>query len=165
QLVSKEKVEILGLNINQHIPDGLSASECIKEILNLGGLAVINWAPGKWLFKRRQIIKRLLKDFDTNLALGDTTLRPKLFPEPSLMSRHIADSKPVIRGSDPLPCPGEERLIGSYCIKHKFENPKDINRLKIELVDFLCKESHSAKALGKRSSLAQVYWRLKRYYS
>ena len=49
------------------------------------------------------------------LRLGDTTLRPMLWPEPRLMrlarKRGLAA---VIPGSDPLPFAGEERYAGTY---------------------------------------------------
>ncbi|MEZ4755139.1 MAG: hypothetical protein R3A13_12720 [Bdellovibrionota bacterium] len=126
QIVSKEKIELLGLNMSEIIPNGLSAEVTIREIMAVGGLPVINWAPGKWLFKRGRIIRRLLEIFPSELALGDTTLRPQLFPEPSLMRRHRLEGKPVIRGSDSLPIVGEEKLVGSYGILGLIEKPFDV---------------------------------------
>lgn len=115
QIVTRERLEILGLAMRAKIPDGLSARDAIQRVVEAGGIPVLAWSPGKWLLARRHVVRNLIAgDRAKVLRLGDTTLRPTLWPEPGPMRRAHADGRPVIPGSDPLPFSGEERYAGTY---------------------------------------------------
>jgi len=115
QIVTRERLEILGLAMRATIPDGLPAVEVIRQVVKAGGIPVLAWSPGKWLFARGQLVRDLIaSDQDRVLCLGDTTLRPTLWPEPRPMRRARARDMTIIPGSDPLPFAGEERYAGTY---------------------------------------------------
>ncbi len=115
QIVTSERLEILALAMCAMIPDGLPADEVIHRVIQAGGIPVLAWSPGKWLFARGRLVRDLIaSDQGLVLRLGDTTLRPTLWPEPALMKQARACGMPVIPGSDPLPFAGEERFAGTY---------------------------------------------------
>ena len=115
QIVTRERLEILGLAMREKIPDGLPARDVMQRIGEAGGIPVLSWSPGKWLFARGRRVRNLIEnDQDRVLRLGDTTLRPKLWPEPQLMRLARERGLTIIPGSDPLPFAGEERYAGTY---------------------------------------------------
>jgi hypothetical protein len=113
QIVTRERLEILALAMRAAIPDGLPAGDVIRRIIAAGGIPVLAWSPGKWLFGRGQPARDLVAS-DRRLSLGDTPLRPALWPEPRLMQLARARGAAVLPGSDPLPFAGEERYAGTY---------------------------------------------------
>ncbi|MBU4212755.1 MAG: hypothetical protein L6437_05770 [Kiritimatiellae bacterium] len=115
QIVTRERLEILALAMRAKIPDGLPARDVIQRVVEAGGIPVLAWSPGKWLFARGHLVRDLIEsDQGQILRLGDTTLRPTLWPEPRLMKLARARGMTVIPGSDPLPLAGEERYAGTY---------------------------------------------------
>jgi hypothetical protein len=115
QIVTRERLEILGLAMRATIPDGLPARDVIQRVIEAGGIPVLAWSPGKWLFARGWLVRDLIEsDQGRVLRLGDTTLRPMLWPEPRLMQLARERDMTVIPGSDPLPFAGEERYAGTY---------------------------------------------------
>jgi hypothetical protein len=115
QIVTAERLEVLALTVDLRIPDGSPAAEVIGRVQAAGGVPVLAWAPGKWFFKRGEVVAGLLGRFPAGrLLLGDTTLRPTLWAEPRLMRHARRRGFGVLAGSDPLPFPGEERMLGRY---------------------------------------------------
>lgn len=115
QLITRERIEILALTIDTPIPDGLPAEETVRRILEKGGVPVLSWAPGKWFFARGERVEALLNRFRPGtLLVGDTSLRPRGWLMPSLMKRALAMGFGLVAGSDPLPFPGEEKVLGRY---------------------------------------------------
>ncbi|MCX6906379.1 MAG: hypothetical protein NTW03_23450 [Verrucomicrobia bacterium] len=115
QIVTRERLEILGLAMRATIPDGLPTRDVIQKVVEAGGIPVLAWSPGKWLFARGRLVRDLIEsDQGQILCLGDTTLRPTLWPEPRLMQLARKRGMTVIPGSDPLPLAGEERFAGTY---------------------------------------------------
>ena len=115
QMVSAERVEILGLMMRTKIADGLPAEQTIQRIRDAGGVPVLSWAPGKWLGTRGLILDRLLEQFGPEqIALGDTSLRPLGWREPFKMKAARGHGFRVLCGSDPLPIAGEESVVGTY---------------------------------------------------
>ena len=117
QIVSQERIEILALTVDADIPDGLPAKEVLNLIYEAKGIPILSWAPGKWFFKRGEIIQDLTLSNPGILLLGDTSLRPTLWPKPCLMKY---SGKKVAAGSDPLPFVGEENQVGRYGIVGDF---------------------------------------------
>ncbi|MFH1476841.1 MAG: hypothetical protein ABIH24_05055 [Verrucomicrobiota bacterium] len=115
QIVTRERLEILALAMCAKIPDGLPAGEVIRRVTESGGIPVLAWSPGKWLFARGRLVRHLITgDQGRVLRLGDTTLRPALWPEPRFIQLARERGIMVIPGSDPLPLAGEERYAGTY---------------------------------------------------
>ncbi len=156
QVVTRERIEILGLFLPTEVVDGLSAEETLQAIHDAGGLPVLCWAPGKWLFRRGKLVRRLIeKNTPDSLLVGDTSLRPRLWPEPALQKLALHRGMKRVYGSDPLPFSGEERLIGSYVTL--FEAPFDA-----AVIAFSFKNAFLSKgrAAGLRSNCLRAGIRL-----
>ena len=115
QVVTAERIEVLASLSDAPIDDGLSVEKVIDKVLDNGGVPIVSWAPGKWLFKRHEVVAHLLARYSPGqLLLGDTTLRPVGSQQPRLMKKGEAIGFGLVAGSDPLPFTGEERRLGSY---------------------------------------------------
>ena len=115
QLVTSERLEILALATTAMIPDGLPAIEAVDRTLECGGVAVLAWAPGKWLFRRAPVVRALLDNFGPgSLLIGDSSLRPTVWGTPLPMRSASRRGFKVVAGSDPLPFKGEEEKPGTY---------------------------------------------------
>ncbi len=115
QVVSGEKLEILALLVERLDMEGCPARDIISATLDAGGIPVVGWAPGKWLFGRGREVAGLVESFDPgSLVIGDTTLRPYGYPEPGPMKEARKKGMGIIAGTDPLPFAGEETVMGTY---------------------------------------------------
>ena len=111
QIACAERMEILGVCTRVPVPDGVSCAEAIAAVRESGGVPVLAWGVGKWLFKRAKIVQSLLAgNAPSALPLCDTSLRPVFWPRPAAMR----GARPVLCGSDPLPRSGEETQAGRY---------------------------------------------------
>jgi len=133
QVVAQERIEVIGLNHAQHIPDGTPAKEIVDTILNNGGTPMLAWSPGKWFFARGKVILSLLQRYSAaDMLIGDTSLRPQGWARPLLVRKAQRMGYKVIAGSDPLPFTGEEDSFGTYVSQAQggFEqqNPVEILR-------------------------------------
>ncbi len=148
QIITSENLEVLSLNCQNRIKEGLSASETIDQILQSNGIPVVAFGFGKWLGKRGKLVNQLLAQYDTTeLALGDTTMRP--YGWCTTKQFRLAKSKgmKILCGSDPLPFIGEEVRPGSYAseVQSDTDDP-------VEALHQILQESVSAKPVGRRNS-------------
>jgi hypothetical protein len=111
QIVTNERLEMIGIGMEEIVPDGLPAEEVIERITGAGGLPVLPFSPGKWFFKRGKIASALAERYRENIIIGDSSLRPRGWPEPEIMRR--AGGK-ILPGSDLLPLPGDDKYAGCY---------------------------------------------------
>lgn len=115
QIVTAERLEILGLGCDVQLPDGLGWPDVLRALSGQAAKAVLPWSPGKWLFSRGKTVSKILSDVSPgSLLIGDIALRPRLWPEPSLFKTALGKGFSLVAGSDPLPYPGQENLIGAY---------------------------------------------------
>ncbi len=115
QIVTAERLEVLALATGATIDDGLPLAETVARVRAADGLAVLPWSPGKWLGRRGRIVRDAIDAAKpAELLVGDTALRPRLSPAPTLFTLAGARGLGIICGSDPLPLPGEERHVGRY---------------------------------------------------
>lgn len=115
QIVAAERVEILALTVDADIPDGLPLAQVVTRVLDAGGVPVLAWALGKWLFARRRAVDALLQAFGPEqLLVGDSAMRPVGWGEPAAMQAARRRGHLVLAGSDPLPFAGDERHLGTY---------------------------------------------------
>lgn len=115
QIVTAERLEILGLAMTDTPPDGQAATAAIEAVRAAGGIPVLAWAPGKWMFRRANMVRALCDEYDSDaLWLGDSSLRPLGWPLPRPMRN---PTRRVIAGSDPLPFAGEENQAGRYATR------------------------------------------------
>lgn len=118
----RERVEVCSLFLDDEIPDGFSAEKTVQMVLDAGGIAALNWAPGKWMGKRKKVIANLLEKFSPEkLWLVDTSLRATGIPEPAFYAAARKADRPILAGSDSLPVPGEEEMAGTYYCKIPLE--------------------------------------------
>ena len=158
QIVTSENIEILGIGFDESVPDHLPAHEVITQIIDAGGIPVLPWAPGKWLFKRGRIIEKLIENYSPEqLVLQDTSLRPTILPLPGLMRKGMAKGFSLIAGSDPLPIPGEEQWMGTYGFI--YEGPFDTDA-PVESMRQILFNAPSIILAGRRNKLWNAACRL-----
>lgn len=162
QIATKERLEVLCLAAASDIADGLSVDEAVNRSHAAGGLPVIAWSPGKWFFRRGDLVKHIMDlHHPGSIALGDTTLRPTVWPTPGLMKYGRALGHRVIAGTDALPVAGEEKLLATYGTM--FDMPFDPERPATSFVKAFAEGDVVTKVLGRRSSAVDVFKRLKRF--
>lgn len=162
QITTREGLEVLALTVASQMADGKPIVEVISAVRAAGGIPVLSWAPGKWTFGRGRIVAELIeKGTPGEFLIGDTTLRPALMAEPSLMRRARHRGFKIVAGSDPLPIGGEETLVGSYGIACEAE--LDAQRPVSPLRRMLLDPSVPVAVLGDRSGLGRVLSRLVRH--
>lgn len=115
QIVTSENIEVLALGMDRRVADGADAATTVRGVLDAGGTPVAAWGFGKWLGARARVIRDLLDRFGPGeIALGDTTMRPRGWATPYIMRAARRRGYRILAGSDPLPFAGEERRPGSY---------------------------------------------------
>lgn len=161
QIVTRERIEVLALTTDVDTPDGLELGDTLLRVRNAGGIPVLGWAPGKWFFKRGKLLRALIETASAGeIALGDTSLRPTLWPEPALMRLGRKRGLKVLAGSDPLPFPGEEKYAGTYAISAQaaFNPARPVTSLRAILRD----PDVAVELVGTRGGPLDVARRLKK---
>jgi hypothetical protein len=155
QIVTKEKLEILGIGIEEKIADGCSAEGLIELIINKGGIPVLPFSPGKWFFERGKIACKLVERYSKTLVIGDSFLRPRGWPEPRIMR---LTGENILPGSDPLPMPGEEKYAGrcGFVYRGTFDRKRPLAMLK----EILASHPSQIMPAGRRGSPLNVAIRL-----
>jgi hypothetical protein len=162
QVVARERVEILALTLEEAVADGRTAVDTVAEILDLGGVPVVGWAPGKWFFERGEVVRGLLDRFAPgDLLIGDTSLRPLGWGEPRLMRAGRERGFGVVAGSDPLPAAGEEAWLGRYAAR--LEGEWDAGRPVASARRLLRAGAGAAARRGRRGGIAIAAWRIGRH--
>ncbi len=159
QVITRERIEILSLTSDTFIPDGLPAQDVLSKIRSANGLPAISWAPGKWFFRRKKVVKDLL---DSNkpgtLLVGDTTLRPVGWLQPVLMRYASNKGFAIVAGSDPLPFTGEEKNMGRYAVR--LENDFDLGNPVESIRSLLTQPGLKPILAGKRGGVFTTLERL-----
>lgn len=155
QVVTREKLEILGLGMEELVPDGLPAEEVIEKVIAAGGLPVLAFSPGKWLFKREKIVLKLIERYGNALIIGDSALRPLGWGRPAIMRR--AGAK-ILSGSDPLPLPGDEKYAG--CYGFIYQGSFDPARPLTSMREIIAATPQAIMPAGRRCSFINVAGRL-----
>ncbi len=133
QIATVERLEVLGLAMSAPVSDGLPLLDTLAKIEDGGGTPVLPWAVGKWLFQRGRIIEDLLRASSPDRFLvSDSAMRPAPGPLPRLMRLARDLGFGLTAGSDPLPLPGEEQLVGTFAVSTKTrfspDTPADLLR-------------------------------------
>jgi hypothetical protein len=117
QIATIEGLEVLALAADEATPDGLSLAQTLSRISATGAVPVLPWSPGKWTLRRAAVVRDAISRHPSDsLLIGDSSLRPRAWPESRFMSLARSRGFRVVAGSDPLPFAGEERWIGGYAI-------------------------------------------------
>ncbi len=126
QIVTKDRLEVHCVGNDAAIGDGYAVDETIGRIRELDALTVLPWGVGKWLFKRLNVVNRLLKKYTPeDFLLGDSAMRPSFWPEPLPMLTGRSQGYRVLGGSDPLPHEVSGRWVGCYATKVDFPFDRD----------------------------------------
>lgn len=115
QVAAKERIEALGLFGETVVPDGLPLMETMARLRSAGYAPVLAWGLGKWLLKRAKTVEAVIASTE-GLLIGDSALRPTFWPTPKPYKDAEAKGGCVMRGSDPLPRPGDEFSAGRYAM-------------------------------------------------
>lgn len=160
QIATAERVEILSLTSSALIPDGLPIAQAAALVMEAGGVPCLGWAPGKWSFRRHRVVEEMIAEFGRRLLIGDTSLRPTIWPEPDLMKRAGALGIGIVAGSDPLPFPGEERWSGTYTtlIEGEFDDTRPVTSMRTLLTG----TGADLSRCGTRAGPSAVAYRLLR---
>jgi hypothetical protein len=159
QIVTAERIEILALTCDARILDGKPADETVRAVLKASGIPVLSWAPGKWFFERGQVVRRLIGQFEAGqMLIGDTSLRPTIWPEPQLMTEARKKGLRLVAGSDPLPFPGEEKYCGIYgtILEGAFDERTPVDSMR----KMLMSSATTTSLAGRRCGAAGVALRL-----
>ena len=143
---------------------GGDTDEIIDTVFESGGLPVLSWAPGKWFFRRGQVIRELLDSHASDhMLIGDTTLRPTIWSEPRLMRYARGKGFRIVAGSDPLPFSGEESFMGMYgtWLEGKMNGDTFSDSVRSLLMD----RTAATGCVGTRCGLLTVLRRLKKNYT
>lgn len=115
QIITAEKLEVLGLTTSHKIEDGKPIQNVINYIIDCGGIPVIPWGFGKWIGHRGKVLEDLLKKYEfPYLFLGDNSGRPRFWSNPHYFELARKEGIPILPGSDPLPFSSEFRRPGSF---------------------------------------------------
>jgi hypothetical protein len=115
QIVTREKLEVLALCTEAEFPDGEPIAASIKRAAECGAVVVLPWGFGKWVGKRGQIIRELLRSHNTPaFHIGDNSGRLKFWPTPREFSIAEKRGLHILPGSDPLPFPREADRVGRF---------------------------------------------------
>ena len=155
QIVTAEKLEVLGLAMEVLVPDGQPEDETVRMVAAAGGLPVLAFAPGKWFFGRGIVARGLVGRFGKELIIGDSALRPRGWTRPDIM---CLSGAAVLPGSDPLPMPGEEKYAGSYGFVYRgdFDTARPLAAMKRIMAGF----PSAIMPAGLRCSVINVAARL-----
>ena len=115
QIVTAERLEILGLGLLASPEDGQPISDVIKFVADCGAIPVLPWGFGKWMGGRRHVVRELIDKFgDGSLYLGDNSGRPRIMPTPAEFALAEKAGMKKLPGSDPLPFASEYDRAGSF---------------------------------------------------
>ena len=158
QIVSSEGIEILALAGDHDFAAGQPLAELLKEIQDAQALPVLPWGLGKWLFRRGDVIKRILnecaaRDGQTALFLGDNSGRARHLPDSSIFQLARARDVPILPGSDPLNLPSHVHQAGRYGFV--MPGQLDLNEPARHLRAWLQSITNSPQVFGRRDSLAR----------
>ena len=159
QIVTAERLELLCLTTDADIPDGLAAETGVNRIREVGGVPVLTWAVGKWLFRRARVVRALLERFGPGeLVLADSAMRPVFWPTPGPIRAGRRLGYRILAGTDPLPTEGEERVMGGYAslLESEFDTARARSSVRTALLD----DAVPIRTVGARSGTIEFVRRL-----
>lgn len=115
QVATADGLEVLVFGTRERFEDGRPLSEVLERMRRLGLVHAIPWGAGKWLFRRGRLLTRILESSPgSGFCLGDEGGRPVFWPRVGHFEEARGRGIRVLRGTDPLPFPGEVSRAGSF---------------------------------------------------
>jgi hypothetical protein len=133
QIVTAERLEVLTAGDIPPIEDGRPLAGAVAALIAAGALAIVPWGAGKWLGSRGRLVEELAAGCSSPLFfLADNPARPAFWPAPRAFAVMERKGRPVLRGSDPLPLPGEEERAGAFAtlIEGEFDDGQPLASLR-----------------------------------
>lgn len=161
QIKTAENLELSALFFHDVIPDGTPIRDALEQLISAGAVPSLNWALGKWFFRRGHIIRELIADYAQHLVLCDSSLRPSGMPDPALFYLAKMCGIPLLAGTDPLPCRYDEQRIGSYATR--IDAPFNPQQPDESFRRALFAPAQARTGFGHRSSLPEALIRQYRY--
>jgi len=98
--IKSREGDILGINVREIIPNGLSAEETIRKISNLGGMAVIAH-PFAWLHRFKGSLKKIIEEnSDSFVAVEVFNASVSVFSNKKALRMAQEINLPFVAGSD-----------------------------------------------------------------
>jgi hypothetical protein len=157
QIITSERIEVLTAGAGRNIPDGQPLADVVSRLSDAAELVILPWGAGKWLGRRGRLIEKLVKTRkEPFLFLADNPARPKWWPAPRSFGIFSARGGTILRGSDPLPLPGEEKRAGGFAtlITGEFDPALPLSSLKAILAG-----STATKDIGQRDGFFTFFQR------
>ena len=122
QIACREGLEVLVLGTTRRFADGRPIRDILRETDALGVPRVIPWGPGKWFFRRGQLLQELIAEFrKPTLFLGDEGGRPGFWGYPQHFARAERLGVRDLPGTDPLPFPHDIEKVGRMGLRVPIE--------------------------------------------
>ena len=114
QIVTRDGLEVLGLNTELDISDGAPFGEVLDRVRQ-NGVAVVPWGFGKWCGRRLKLIRAAISGSPPgSFLLGDNGGRLAAWRAPALFARAREKRFWRLAGTDPLPFPRQVGRVGRY---------------------------------------------------
>lgn len=115
QVQTSEGLEILALACSFDNQPSLSASDTIGAVAAAGGIPVLPWGFGKWMFKRRQSVLGILEALEpSSYFLGMTEKRPERWHHDRLWAHAAQMGVRNLQGTDPFPMIHQANIVGTF---------------------------------------------------
>ena len=124
QIITSEKLEVLALGCQPALTDGLSLPQTLAAVQASQAFPVLPWGVGKWLGDRGRTVEAAITSaVPGEIALADNSGRPFFWLAIGQFASASRKKIPLLRGSDPLPLPGQIRKVGSFgtCLHMEFD--------------------------------------------
>jgi hypothetical protein len=126
QVACREGLEVLVLGTTRRFADGRPIREILRETDALGVPRVIPWGPGKWFFRRGQLLRELIEEFrKPTLFLGDEGGRPVFWSYPQPFGQAERLGVRDLPGTDPLPFAHDVGKVGRMGLRVPIELDAD----------------------------------------
>lgn len=162
QIVTAERLEVLALTAVEAPEDGGPTGRTVERVRESGAIPVLSWAPGKWFARRGDVVRDIINGCPPGrLLIGDTALRPTIWPEPVCMRVARRKGLGVLAGSDPLPFAGDERQAGGYGVRGHlaFDPDKPVSSVRAWLSD----PNADMKRIGHRNGPVEMFARMMKH--
>lgn len=113
QIVTAERIEVHALGTREQIADRMTLAATLQAVRDSGALAVLPWGVGKWLGRRGRLVASVLTAKSADVCASDNGGRPRFWRD-ALLAELRAAGRLILRGTDPLPLPGEEYRVGEF---------------------------------------------------
>lgn len=122
QVACREGLEVLVLGTTHRFADGRPIRDILRETAALGVPRVIPWGPGKWFFRRGQLLQELIAEFrKPTLFLGDEGGRPVFWGYPQYFAQAERLGVRDLPGTDPLPFAHDVGKVGRMGLRVAIE--------------------------------------------